>query len=105
MDARAIIKALGGKWHGRYGLCRCPAHADGTPSLKISDSTHRGIDVHCFAGCDWKDIKNELRRQRLLNDNFSSERPKVIPDPFEDEHKNIAPALRSGVDRCRCRAR
>ena len=58
--ARAITKALGGKWQGRYGLCRCPVHADSTPSLKISDSDHRGIDVHCFAGCDWKDIKNEL---------------------------------------------
>jgi len=91
MDARAITKALGGKWAGRYGLARCPVHADSTPSLKISDSTHRGIDVHCFAGCDWKDIKNELRRQGLLNGSFSAER--VIPAPAEDEHKNIAPAL------------
>ena len=66
MDARVITEALGGKWQGRYGLCRCPAHADGNPSLKISDSDTRGIDVHCFAGCDWKDIKNELRRQGLL---------------------------------------
>jgi putative DNA primase/helicase len=96
MDARAITKALGGKWAGRYGLARCPVHADSTPSLKISDCDHRGVDVHCFAGCDWKDIKNELRRQGLLNDNFSAdiqERSKVIPAPAEDEHKNIAPAL------------
>jgi hypothetical protein len=82
MDARAITKVLGGRWQqGRYGLCRCPTHADSTPSLKISDSDHRGIDVHCFAGCDWKDIKNELRRRGLLNDNFSADiqsRPKVI---------------------------
>jgi len=91
MDARAITKALGGKWAGRYGLARCPVHADSTPSLKISDSTHRGIDVHCFAGCDWKDIKNELRRDGLLSGRFSAER--VIPAPAEDEHKNIAPAL------------
>jgi putative DNA primase/helicase len=91
MDARAITAALGGKWAGRYGLARCPVHADSTPSLKISDCDHRGIDVHCFAGCDWKDIKNELRRQGLLNDNFSAER--AIPDPPEDENKNIAPAL------------
>ena len=92
MDARAITKALGGKWAGRYGLCRCPVHADSTPSLKISDSDHRGIDVHCFAGCDWKDIKNELRRQGLAQrSTFRSDiRPKA---PAEDEHKNIAPAL------------
>jgi putative DNA primase/helicase len=93
MDARAITKALGGKWAGRYGLARCPVHADSTPSLKISDSTHRGIDVHCFAGCDWRDVKNELRRQGLLNGRFSAERSKAVPAPAEDEHKNIAPAL------------
>jgi hypothetical protein len=91
MDARAITSALGGKWAGRYGLARCPVHADSSPSLKISDSTHRCIDVHCFAGCDWKDIKKELRRQGLLNANFSAARSKVIP--AKDEHKNIAPAL------------
>jgi putative DNA primase/helicase len=92
MDARAITKALGGKWAGRYGLAHCPVHADSTPSLKISDSTHRGIDVHCFAGCDWRDVKNELRRQGLLNGSFSAQGlPRAIPP--EDEHKNIAPAL------------
>ncbi|MGH9552883.1 MAG: DUF7146 domain-containing protein, partial [Terriglobales bacterium] len=25
-----------------------------------------GIDVHCFAGCDWKEIKGELAKQGLL---------------------------------------
>jgi len=67
MDARAITTALGGKWQGRYGLCRCPTHADSTPALKVSDSDRRGIDVHCFAGCDWKEIKDELKRQGLLD--------------------------------------
>jgi hypothetical protein len=83
MDARAVTEALGGKWRGRYGLCRCPTHADSTPSLKISDSDSRGIDVHCFAGCDWKDIKNELRRQGLVSGSFSADvqiRPKVIQE-------------------------
>jgi hypothetical protein len=73
MDARAITSALGGKWQGRYGLCCCPSHADSTPSLKISDSDTKGIDVHCFAGCEWKKIKSELRRQGLLDDNFSAD--------------------------------
>jgi putative DNA primase/helicase len=55
---------------------------------------HRGIDVYCFAGCDWKEIKNELRRQGLLNDNFSADvqsRAKVIA--VEDVNKNIDLAL------------
>jgi putative DNA primase/helicase len=70
MDARAITTALGGRWAGSYGLARCPVHHDKTPSLKISDDPHRldGIDLICFAGCDWRDIKGELTRQGLLAD-------------------------------------
>src|SRR5262249_5881558 len=89
MDAKAITKALGGKWQGSYGLCHCPAHDDPAPSLKIHDDPKKsdGIDVHCFAGCDWKDIKDALRSQGLLDGSFvgarepsprSSEEPKKI---------------------------
>jgi hypothetical protein len=68
MDARAKTTALGGRWQGSFGLCRCPSHEDGTPSLKVSDDPRKadGIDVHCFAGCDWRDVKTELLRQGLL---------------------------------------
>ena len=68
MDARAITKALGGTWHGRYGSCPCPAHADKMPSMKVRDDARKGdgIDVHCFAGCDWKDIKAYLAKCGLL---------------------------------------
>jgi hypothetical protein len=40
MDARAITTALGGKWQGSHGRCRCPVQADSNnnPSLKVSDS-------------------------------------------------------------------
>ena len=68
MDARGITVALGGRWQGQYGLCRCPAHADKTPSLKVKDDEGKsdGVDVHCFAGCRWDDVKAELVRRRLL---------------------------------------
>jgi hypothetical protein len=70
MNARAITKALGGRWQGRFGLARCPTHADRTPSLKVCDDLRKldGIDVHCFAGCSWQDIKAELHRQGLIED-------------------------------------
>jgi putative DNA primase/helicase len=93
MDARAITHALGGKWQGLYGLCRCPTHADSTPSLKISDSARRGIDVHCFAGCDWKDIKNELRQQGLLDGYFSVDVCAAVDVPTEPEKDNTPAAL------------
>jgi hypothetical protein len=48
---------------------RCPAHDDLRPSLKVSDCDRKtdGIDVHCFAGCDWRDVKAKLVTLGLLN--------------------------------------
>ncbi len=66
--AQEIVRRLGGRWAGRYGMARCPAHKDRTPSLKVSDPP-AGSDepiFHCFAGCDWRDVKDALRRDGLL---------------------------------------
>jgi putative DNA primase/helicase len=66
--ARSLTVTLGGRWCGSYGVARCPAHADREPSLKIRDDATKldGIDVHCFAGCTWQNVKIELQRQGLL---------------------------------------
>jgi hypothetical protein len=87
MDARGITKALGGKWARSYGLARCPCHADKTPSLKLTDDPRKddGIDLHCFAGCDWRNIKSELRRVGLLT------------DPTYSPHLSRTPMLREFV--------
>jgi len=68
MTARLIVKQLGGRWCGSYGVALCPAHPDKKPSLKISDDPDKrdGIDLHCFAGCSWQDVKAELARQGLI---------------------------------------
>ncbi len=69
MTGRQITTALKGRWHGSYGMASCPSHPDGkTPALKISDDPRKsdGIDLHCFGGCDWRDVKAELRRRGLL---------------------------------------
>src|SRR5690349_6201663 len=69
MNARGIVRVLKGTWHGGYGTCRCPSHADKAPSLKIRDDKNKrdGIDLHCFAGCSWEQVKSELQRQGLLD--------------------------------------
>ena len=69
MNARELTRALGGSWHSSYGMCLCPTHDDGrTPGLKITDDERKGdgIDLHCFAGCDWRDVKAELQERGLL---------------------------------------
>ena len=70
INARAITKTLGGRWCGTYGLARCPAHGDREPSLKVRDDPRKndGIDLHCFAGCAWQDVKAELTRQGLIDE-------------------------------------
>ncbi len=90
MDARGITKALGGKWAGRSGLARCPVHDDRTPSLKVSDDPRKddGIDVVCFANCDWRDVKAALVRQGLLPEfkptSFSTSFSFTTPPPAPD---------------------
>jgi hypothetical protein len=56
-----IVAALRGKWHGAYALCCCPAHDDRRPSLSVRQS-HKGILVHCFAGCEPADVLREIAR-------------------------------------------
>jgi putative DNA primase/helicase len=45
----AIIQGLGGNPH--TGMCSCPAHADNTPSLKVSEGERGKVLFKCFAGC------------------------------------------------------
>lgn len=46
--------------------CRCPAHGDKHNSLSIKDDGNGDIIVHCFTGCNWKDIKDCLVNMGLL---------------------------------------
>lgn len=96
MSAEAITRTLGGHWHAGYGMIRCPAHDDNNPSCKVTDDPRKsdGIDVNCFAGCDWRDIKDELVKQGLLSgfarspDLASSPRASraaIEPEPEPDE--------------------
>ena len=66
LSARELVVALGGRWHGTYGTCCCPAHDDRTPSLSIRDGDNVEPFVRCFAGCDWRDVKKTLHERGLL---------------------------------------
>ena len=82
-DARHICDALGGHWHGRYGLAYCPAHPNTrTPALSIKDGSDGRLLVHCFAGCDGADVLAALRARGLLEG-----RPDWKPDPRETERR------------------
>jgi hypothetical protein len=56
----ALVQRLGGRWHGRYAMVRCPAHEDHEPSLSIRQG-REAILVHCFAGCEGARVMGALR--------------------------------------------
>ncbi|MDQ2065078.1 toprim domain-containing protein [Xinfangfangia sp. CPCC 101601] len=60
-EAQRITRALQGKWHGRYGLARCPAHGDRKPSLSLSDGAGGRLLARCMTGCDFMAVLDALR--------------------------------------------
>lgn len=69
--AADVARALGGAVKNGAGwLCRCPVpghgqgRGDRTPSLALSDGK-KGLLVRCFAGCDPRDVLQELRTRGL----------------------------------------
>jgi putative DNA primase/helicase len=105
MDARAITLALSGQWQGSYGLCCCPSHDDGKPSLKVKDDPRKieGVDVYCFGGCDWRDVKTALSRLGLIPEigNGSSGWPHTAgttsPPPKKDSLLRVSNIWRSSL--------
>lgn len=60
-EAQRITAALHGKWYGRYGLARCPAHGDRSPSLSLSDGPGGRLLAHCKTGCTFGAVLDALR--------------------------------------------
>jgi hypothetical protein len=64
MTAAYIASALNGRRSGSGWIARCPAHMDTSPSLSLRDSGDKVL-VHCFAGCDQRDVVAALRELGL----------------------------------------
>lgn len=62
--AREIVKAFGGHWSRKSGMCRCPAHDDRTPSLSIGVAKS-AILFHCFAGCTSDEVLAGFNRHGI----------------------------------------
>lgn len=60
-ELRRLVQHLKGTWVGMTAMCRCPCHADRTPSLSIRQGD-RAILVTCHAGCDRREVLKALRR-------------------------------------------
>lgn len=67
MHAEAITLALGGKWRGRYGSARCPAHKDRRPSLSLANGADGRLLAFCHARCGFDAILDALRGLGLID--------------------------------------
>lgn len=63
--ARALSDGKNPEKNGDGYTCKCPAHGDRNNSMSIKDDGNDGVLVHCFTGCRWQDIKDELVRLGL----------------------------------------
>lgn len=100
-DGRAIVAALGGRWKGKGGMCRCPAHEDSSPSLHVTQAPETVL-IRCHAGCHWRDVMDALIFRGLWPDREdrgspnapmapAARRPSVeIPDDDELRRRDIA---------------
>lgn len=83
-SAQTITKALNGHWHGGYGLCLCPAHANTkSPALSISDGYDGRLLLRCHAGCDFMSILDALKGLGLVEGTGH-----YTPPSYEDMEAN-----------------
>jgi putative DNA primase/helicase len=94
VSAEQIGIALKGRRNGSGWLvcCPCPSHGKGrgdrNPSLSVADGDERLL-LRCFAGCEFVDILDELKRRGLIEGSTAPPRPRAVlcqapehlPDP------------------------
>ncbi|MFM7377982.1 MAG: toprim domain-containing protein [Erythrobacter sp.] len=86
--AREATKRLGGTWLGSYGLARCPAHADGKPSLSIN-AGNRAVLYKCFAGCTQDAVMAALRSCGMPSSADAAKHASV-PSPDLEQRRRLA---------------
>ena len=96
MIARAVTLSLRGTWCSTYGVVACPVPGHGkgkgdrNPSLKLVDGESGELVLHCFAGCSWRDVRDELRQRGLIPDDGRRD---------GGDHQHRDPGRRHGCDR------
>jgi putative DNA primase/helicase len=97
--AATIARHLRGHRSGDGYLCRCPlpSHGQGRgdqrPSLLIKDG-EQAVLLKCFAGCNAKDILDELRHREIADERKAEESSRrIVSDDHPPEHQPNTEAL------------
>jgi hypothetical protein len=87
MDAQSLTRALGGKWTGKHGMARCPAHKDRTPSLSVAETDVSTVLLKCFAGCSQDAVIDALRHRGLWE--HDRRYPARRPQRLSSQNNNV----------------
>lgn len=79
MNAAELTKALAGRWGGKSGTARCPAHDDRSPSLAIADGDNGAPVLRCHAGCSQSAVIDALRCRGLWPEREAHRNPPPRP--------------------------
>lgn len=92
-QGREIVERLGGEWHRRGGMCRCPAHDDHRPSLSVRPGERRLL-FHCFAGCETSRVIRALSALQLIGPSAPAGAEQDAPSPADPDRRNRGAAAR-----------
>ena len=71
-DIARIAHSLGKSSKSSHGyMCLCPVHDDHNPSLSIAVGDDGKLLLHCFSGCDFKDVLQVIQDRELLPYNLT----------------------------------
>src|SRR5213592_3988221 len=103
MGADRIGRALKGRRNGNGWLVRCPCpnhgkgRGDSSPSLSVHDGDDGRLLLRCFAGCEFLDILDALKRlgavEAFKPSNWELDRPRPALRAVEREHEPDPEAL------------
>lgn len=83
--AQQLVKKPKRQPDGSY-MVPCPAHKDRTPSLALKDGDNGYLISHCFAGCDWKDVRAGLEQKTDLVPFKPSSTPHIREIAFQPDY-------------------
>ena len=98
MTVEFFLQRLDGvRRSGRGWMAKCPAHADRSPSLSVSEAEDGKILVHCFAGCSIEPICEtigiEVAQLFYDSDLTPSQRRALPPQPKRFDWRGMSSAL------------